>query len=54
MWIFNHGAAACDGFPASGQTIGRLSANTALSIPSGKSAEFYGVSATGWGYQLSA
>jgi hypothetical protein len=46
--VFNRGAASMNVFPATGQSINALSANTALAVAAGNSARFVCVAAGIW------
>jgi hypothetical protein len=48
LTVFNRGAASMNVFPATGQTINALSANTALAVAAGASARFVCVAPGVW------
>lgn len=52
--VANLGANALLVYPATGQTINTGAANASLSVPAGKTAQFWGISSTGWIAQVGA
>jgi len=52
--VVNHGASALNVYPPTGGTIGVLAANTALSVPSGKTAWFLVVGTNAFAASVSA
>ncbi len=52
--VANLGANALLVYPATGQTINTGAANASLSVPAGKTVQFWGISSTGWIAQVGA
>lgn len=54
LFVINQGANALLVYPPVGGTIGLGATNAGLSVPSGKTAHFVAISATGWAAVVSA